>query len=46
MARTTAIYLGRIGVEGTSGTHLSRKTLLELNLMDVALEALQRIENG
>ncbi|MBA2397494.1 MAG: hypothetical protein H0V72_02115 [Bradyrhizobium sp.] len=41
MARTTAIYLGRIGVEGTSGTHLSRKTLLELNLMDVALEALQ-----
>jgi pimeloyl-ACP methyl ester carboxylesterase len=41
MARTTAIYLGRIGVEGTSGSHLSRKTLLELNLMDVALEALQ-----
>ena len=41
MARTTAIYLGRIGVEGTSGTHLSRKTLVELNLMDVALEALR-----
>jgi len=41
MARTTAIYLGRIGVEGTSGTHLSRKTLLELNLMDAALEALR-----
>jgi pimeloyl-ACP methyl ester carboxylesterase len=42
MTRTTAIYLGRIGVEGTSGTHLSRKTLLELNLMDVALEALRQ----
>ena len=42
MARTTAIYLGRIGVEGTSGTHLSRKTLLELNLMDMALEALRQ----
>ena len=41
MAKTTAIYLGRIGVEGTSGTHLSRKTLVELNLIDVALEALQ-----
>jgi pimeloyl-ACP methyl ester carboxylesterase len=42
MAKTTAIYLGRIGVEGTSGTHMSRKTLLELNLMDVALEALRQ----
>jgi pimeloyl-ACP methyl ester carboxylesterase len=42
MARTTAIYIGRIGVEGTSGTHLSRKTLLELNLMEMALEALRQ----
>lgn len=42
MARTTAIYLGRIGVEGTSGTHLSRKTLVELNLIDVALDELRR----
>jgi len=41
LARTTAIYLGRIGVEGTSGSHLSRKTQLELNLIDVALEALR-----
>jgi hypothetical protein len=41
MTRTTAIYLGRIGVEGTSGSHLSRKTQLELNLIDVALEALR-----
>jgi pimeloyl-ACP methyl ester carboxylesterase len=42
MAKTTAIYIGRIGVEGTSGTHLSRKTLLELNLMNMALEALRQ----
>ena len=42
MARTTAIYIGRIGVEGTSGTHLSRKTLLELNLMNMTLEVLQQ----
>ena len=41
MTRTTAIYLARIGVDGTSGTHLSRKTLVELNLIDVALEALR-----
>jgi len=42
MARTTAIYLGRIGVEGTSGSHLSRKTLVELNLIDMALDALRQ----
>lgn len=42
MARTTAIYIGRIGVEGTSGTHLSRKTQVELKLMDMALEALRQ----
>jgi pimeloyl-ACP methyl ester carboxylesterase len=42
MAKTTAIYIGRIGVEGTSGTHLSRKTLVELKLMDAALEALRQ----
>jgi pimeloyl-ACP methyl ester carboxylesterase len=42
MARTTAIYIGRIGVEGTSGSHLSRKTLLELNLMNMALDALRQ----
>ncbi len=42
MARTTAIYIGRIGVEGTSGSHLLRKTLVELNLMNMALEALQQ----
>jgi pimeloyl-ACP methyl ester carboxylesterase len=42
MTRTTAIYIGRIGVEGTSGSHLSRKTLVELNLMNMALDALQQ----
>lgn len=42
MARTTAIYIGRIGVEGTSGTHLSRKTVVELKLMEMALEALRQ----
>jgi dienelactone hydrolase len=42
MAKTTAIYLARIGVEGTSGNHLSRKTLLELHLMNMALEAIKQ----
>jgi len=41
-ARTTAIYIGRIGVDGTSGSHLSRKTLVEVNLMDVVLDALRQ----
>jgi hypothetical protein len=42
MAKTAAIYIGRIGVEGTSGNHLSRKTLLELQLMNAALDALKQ----
>jgi len=41
-AKTTAIYIGRIGVEGTSGSHLARKTLVEVNLMDEALNALRQ----
>jgi pimeloyl-ACP methyl ester carboxylesterase len=41
-AKTTAIYIGRIGVEGTSGSHLARKTLVELNLMYAALDALRK----
>jgi pimeloyl-ACP methyl ester carboxylesterase len=44
-AKTTAIYIARIGVEGTSGSHLARKTILEVNLMDVALDALRRRYN-
>ena len=42
MAKTTAIYLGRIGVEGTSGNHMSRKTVLELDLMNAALDTIKR----
>jgi hypothetical protein len=42
MAKTTAIYLARIGVEGTSGNHTARKTVLELNLMNAALDAIKQ----
>jgi hypothetical protein len=42
MAKTTAIYLARIGVEGTSGNHTARKTLLELHLMNAALDAIKQ----
>jgi pimeloyl-ACP methyl ester carboxylesterase len=42
MVKTTAIYIGRIGEGGTSGNHLSRKTLLELQLMNAALDALRQ----
>jgi dienelactone hydrolase len=42
MAKTTAIYLARIGVDGTSGNHISRKSVLELDLMNAALDAIKR----
>jgi hypothetical protein len=42
LAKTTAIYLARIGVDGTSGNHTSRKTLLELHLMNAALDAIKQ----
>jgi hypothetical protein len=42
-AKTTAIYLARIGVDGTSGNHLYRKTLLELHLMNAALDAIKQL---
>jgi hypothetical protein len=42
LTRTTAIYLARIGVDGTSGNHLSRKTVLELDLMNAALDAVKQ----
>jgi hypothetical protein len=45
MAKTTAIYLARIGVEGTSGNHIARKTLLELHLMNAALDAIKQRHN-
>jgi pimeloyl-ACP methyl ester carboxylesterase len=42
MAKTTAIFVGRIGLGGTSGNHTSRHTLLELHLMNAALDALKQ----
>jgi hypothetical protein len=42
MAKTTAIDLARIGVAGTSGHHVFRKTLLELHLMNAALDAIKQ----
>jgi hypothetical protein len=42
MAKTTAIYLARIGVDGTSGSHVARKTWLELHLLNAALEAIKQ----
>jgi hypothetical protein len=42
LAKTTAIYLARMGVDGTSGNHVFRKTLLELHLMNAALDALKQ----
>jgi hypothetical protein len=42
MTKTTAIYLARIGVDGTSGNHLSRHTVLELELMNGALDAIKQ----
>jgi hypothetical protein len=42
MTKTTAIYLARIGVDGTSGNHLSRHTVLELELMNGAFDAIKQ----
>src|SRR5260221_7195618 len=42
LAKTTAIYIARIGVQGTSGSHLARRTFVEVNLMDMALDALRK----
>jgi len=42
LAKTTAIYLARMGVDGSSGNHLFRKSLLELHLMNAALDALKQ----
>jgi DNA-binding NarL/FixJ family response regulator len=43
ISKTTAIYLARIGVDGTSGNHVYRKTLLELHLMNGALDAIKQL---
>jgi hypothetical protein len=42
MTKTTAIYLSRIGVDGTSGNHMSRHTVLELELINRALDAIKQ----
>jgi hypothetical protein len=42
LTRTTAIYLARIGVDGTSGNHLARKSVLEFDLVNAALDALKQ----
>jgi pimeloyl-ACP methyl ester carboxylesterase len=42
LAKTTAIYLARLGVDGTSGNHVFRGTQLELDLANAALDALKQ----
>jgi dienelactone hydrolase len=42
LSKTTAIYLARIGVDGTSGSHMARGTQLELDLTGAALDALEQ----
>jgi hypothetical protein len=42
LAKTPAIYLARIGVDGSSGFHVHRKTQLELHLMNAALDAIKK----
>jgi hypothetical protein len=41
-ASAPAIYLARIGLDGSSGHHRTRRTLLELNATNAALEAIKR----
>ena len=40
--RTTGIYLARVGVDGSSGHHNIRGTVLELNATNAALEAIKQ----
>ena len=40
-ARTTAIYLARVGIDGSSGFHGIRHSLLELHLTNAALHAIK-----
>ncbi len=39
---TTGIYLARMGIDGSSGHHLDRHTVLELQVMNAALTAIRR----
>jgi hypothetical protein len=41
-AGVPAIYLGRIGLDGSSGHHRLRRTILELNVTNAALDAIKR----
>jgi hypothetical protein len=40
--KAPAIYLARVGVDGSSGFHGARKTMLELHAMNAALHAIKR----
>ncbi len=40
--KVPAIYLARVGVDGSSGFHGVRKTMLELHAMNAALNAIKR----
>lgn len=40
--RTTAIYLARAGIDGSSGNHRIRHTVLELNVTNMALDAIKQ----
>jgi hypothetical protein len=42
LSKTTVIYLARIGVDGTSGNHMSRKSQVELDLVNAALDAIKQ----
>ncbi len=44
-AKTTAIYLGRVGVEGSSGDNRIRHSLLELHVTYLALDQIKRRYN-
>ena len=39
--KTTAIYFGRVGIDGSSGDHRVRHSVLELNATNVAMEAIK-----
>jgi hypothetical protein len=41
-AKTTAIYLARVGVEGSSGDHRLRHSVLELQTTNAALDAIKQ----
>ena len=43
--RNIAIYLGRVGLEGSSGDHRFRHSVLELNVTNSALDAIKKKYN-